>query len=153
VGQEQIASNLIALSSGSLERRQLILGVGAARSRLSIAAYRLEILQTKNVDHADSMPFCRGSLISRLAVGDWVDAMQTKGDPWNETFYLRAIQTKIGQSMRAQYDLTQPLPHRLLTLLMQLDEPPSAKHAATKADQDSGSATIVPQSGRTPEVA
>jgi hypothetical protein len=41
---------------------------------------------------------------------------------WNTTFYHRAIRTKIGQELRERYDLRQELPHRILTLLTQLDE-------------------------------
>jgi hypothetical protein len=40
---------------------------------------------------------------------------------WNKTFYHRAIQTKIGQGLRAQYDLSPDLPQPILTLLTQLD--------------------------------
>ena len=45
-------------------------------------------------------------------------------NPWNKTFYHRVIRTKIGQGLREQYtqDLARSLPHRLSTLLMQLDE-------------------------------
>src|SRR4029077_9635781 len=39
---------------------------------------------------------------------------------WNTTFYHRAIRTKIGQALRATYDLPQELPHQMLALLMQL---------------------------------
>ena len=54
----------------------------------------------------------------------WVDIMERERNPWDNTFYHRVIQTKIGQVLRAQYDqdLAQPLPHRLLTILMQLNE-------------------------------
>ena len=54
----------------------------------------------------------------------WVDVMERERNPWENTFYHRVIQTKIGQVLRAQYDqdLAQPLPHRLLTILMQLNE-------------------------------
>jgi hypothetical protein len=51
--------------------------------------------------------------------------MNNERGAWNKTFYHRVIQTKIGQVLRAQYGrdyLAQPLPHRLLTLLMQLGE-------------------------------
>ena len=47
-----------------------------------------------------------------------------EGDPWKTTFYHRAIQTKIGQGLREQYDqdMARPLPHNLFTLVMQLGE-------------------------------
>jgi hypothetical protein len=46
-------------------------------------------------------------------------------NPWEKTFYHRVIQAKIGEALREQYDkdyASQPLPHGLLTLLMQLNE-------------------------------
>ena len=54
----------------------------------------------------------------------WVDVMERERNPWENTFSHRVIRTKIGQVLRAQYDqdLAQPLPHRLLTLLMLLNE-------------------------------
>jgi hypothetical protein len=48
--------------------------------------------------------------------------MQDKDDPWNKTFYERAIQTRIGQTLRDRYDLTEPMPQRIRALLLQLDE-------------------------------
>jgi hypothetical protein len=42
---------------------------------------------------------------------------------WNTTIYHRAIRKKIGEALSAGYDLSQPLPHRIGTLLSQLDEP------------------------------
>ena len=47
----------------------------------------------------------------------------TKGqDVWQKTFYQRAIQTSIGSALRAQYDLSEPLPERLADLLRDLDD-------------------------------
>jgi len=50
--------------------------------------------------------------------------MAREYNAWDKTFYHRAIQTKIGQGLREQYDqdLTMPLPHNLFTLVMQLGE-------------------------------
>jgi hypothetical protein len=47
--------------------------------------------------------------------------MERERNIWEKSFYHRAIQSKIGQGLRAQYDqdLARPLPHRLFTLLMQ----------------------------------
>jgi hypothetical protein len=64
--------------------------------------------------------------------------MQANGDPWNRTFYDRAIQTKIGQGLRAQYDFEQPLPERLFALLMELDEPKNAGRVAGTSENQSG---------------
>jgi hypothetical protein len=50
-------------------------------------------------------------------------------DVWTKTFYHRLIQVKIGQELRAQYELPQEPPHRILTLLAQLN----ARH-----DEESG---------------
>ena len=47
----------------------------------------------------------------------------TKGqDVWQKSFYQRAIQTSIGSALRAQYDLSEPLPERLSDLLRELDD-------------------------------
>jgi hypothetical protein len=46
-----------------------------------------------------------------------------KRDVWNTTIYHRAIRKKIGEALSAGYDLSQPLPVRIGTLLSQLDEP------------------------------
>jgi hypothetical protein len=42
-------------------------------------------------------------------------------DAWNRAVRLRAIQTKISRELRSQYKLPEELPHRMFTLLMQLD--------------------------------
>jgi hypothetical protein len=44
-----------------------------------------------------------------------------------DSSYYRANRTKIGDALRAQYDLSLPLPHTFLALLMQLDEKPREK--------------------------
>ena len=47
----------------------------------------------------------------------------TKGqDVWQKSFYERAIQTSIGSALRAQYDLSEPLPERLADLLRELED-------------------------------
>ena len=61
----------------------------------------------------------------------WLDLAELDElDNWQKALRLRAtqkalgllaIQTKIGQELRAHYELAEELPHRLLTLLMQLD--------------------------------
>jgi C4-dicarboxylate-specific signal transduction histidine kinase len=51
--------------------------------------------------------------------------MERERNPREKTFDHRLIQTKIGQALRTQYDQdfsAQRLPHRLFTLLMQLNE-------------------------------
>ena len=57
--------------------------------------------------------------------------MAREYNAWDKTFYHRAIQTKIGQGLREQYDqdLARPLPHNLFTLVMQLGGSKSANPA------------------------
>lgn len=51
------------------------------------------------------------------------DVMEDGHSPWEKTFYHRLIQTKIGEVLRVEYDQKhKPLPHKFLTVLMQLDE-------------------------------
>jgi hypothetical protein len=47
-------------------------------------------------------------------------------DPWNEALRLRALQAAIGEKLRVQFELPRELPHRILTLLMQLNGQSSA---------------------------
>ena len=42
-------------------------------------------------------------------------------DIWNEATRLRALQTVLGEKLRVQLELPRELPHRILTLLIQLD--------------------------------
>ena len=42
-------------------------------------------------------------------------------DVWQKTFYHRAIQTSLGTALRAQYNLSEPLPDRLTQLLAELE--------------------------------
>jgi hypothetical protein len=42
-------------------------------------------------------------------------------DAWNQTLRLRALQVAIGKELHTLYVVPQALPHRLLTLLMQLN--------------------------------
>jgi hypothetical protein len=52
----------------------------------------------------------------------WLDlAERSEHDEWNEALRLRAIEAAIGRELRALYELPYNLPHRLLTLLMQLN--------------------------------
>jgi hypothetical protein len=63
---------------------------------------------------------------------------------WEKTYYHRAMQTKIGQTLRAQYDLAQqPLPHRLFTILMQFDDSESTDPEASEREKESGSSQTV----------
>jgi hypothetical protein len=52
----------------------------------------------------------------------WLDLAElSEHDGWNEALRLRALAAAIGQELRALYELPKNLPHRLLTLLMQIN--------------------------------
>ena len=56
------------------------------------------------------------------------ESAMTNGDAWNMSCYHRAIRTRLGEALRAHFDHERtPLPHQLLTLLMQLNEPENAE--------------------------
>jgi hypothetical protein len=48
--------------------------------------------------------------------------MPDERDVWNTTFFHRAIRKKIGEARSADYDLSQPVPNTIHTLLDKLDE-------------------------------
>ena len=50
--------------------------------------------------------------------------MPDENDVWNTTFYHRAIRTKIGEALSADYDLSTPLPDRVRTLREKLGNQP-----------------------------
>ena len=52
--------------------------------------------------------------------------MHKERDVWIKTFYDLLIQERLGKALSARYDLSQPLPDRLSTLLGQLDDAISA---------------------------
>src|ERR1700693_2226124 len=69
----------------------------------------------------------------------WLDLAEfDEWDNWEKALRLRAIQTKIGQELRAQYELPEELPHQLLTLLMQLNAQQDSESGATVANGQSG---------------
>jgi hypothetical protein len=49
-------------------------------------------------------------------------AMQDRPDDFRDSFYYRAIRTRIGAALGAQYDLAKPLPDRINDLLARLDQ-------------------------------
>jgi hypothetical protein len=46
--------------------------------------------------------------------------MSDHHDDFRDSFYYRAIRTRIGAALRAQFDLSQPLPDRITALLTRL---------------------------------
>jgi hypothetical protein len=70
----------------------------------------------------------------------------TKGqDVWQKTFYHRAIQTSLGSALRAQYDLSEPMPDRLSQLLGELDD---LDHRDEQTDGHENSVTLNRQPDR-----
>jgi len=43
--------------------------------------------------------------------------MSDRDDDFRDSYYYRAIRTRIGAALRAQFDLSQPLPDRITALL------------------------------------
>jgi hypothetical protein len=68
------------------------------------------------------------------------ESMLGKGDPLLTTFYERAIRAPIGQGLKAGYDLSRPMPNRLFTLLMQLNELEPGDSAGNQTDTKNGHA-------------
>jgi hypothetical protein len=73
-----------------------------------------------------------GNVGTKAAVLSCLDApgqvrptMQDERDVWNTTYFHRAVRKTIGEalSQAKAYNLSQPLPESIRTLLDQLDEP------------------------------
>jgi hypothetical protein len=67
------------------------------------------------------------AIVSAVPVRSCKGASQgatARSDDFSDSFRYRAIRTRIGDALRAQYDVSEPLPRTLLTLLMQLDGEP-----------------------------
>jgi hypothetical protein len=47
--------------------------------------------------------------------------MQQQPDDFRDSFYYRAIRTKLGEGLRQSHDLTEPMPDRLAQLLRELE--------------------------------
>ena len=56
-------------------------------------------------------------------------------DDFSDSFYYRAIRTKIGEALRSQLLPTEPPPERLLDLLQQLDQPSGAGGTEEKPER------------------
>jgi hypothetical protein len=69
----------------------------------------------------------------------WLDlAERGSGEPESSgrAERLRAVQASIGQELRAEYELPPELSHRMLTLLMQLNDQRGAEHGGAKQLED-----------------
>jgi hypothetical protein len=49
--------------------------------------------------------------------------MQDDRNPFDITFFNRAIRTSVGSALRSRYHPARPMPNRLFMLMMQLNEP------------------------------
>jgi hypothetical protein len=90
-----------------------------AREQRERAAERLALAQRIS----DST--LRASLVAMAQ--KWLDRAHkephsNQTDPSNKTLYYYFLQTNIGRELQDQFDLPQQMPHRMLTLLMQLNE-------------------------------
>ena len=55
--------------------------------------------------------------------------MESERDVWNTTYFHSAIRKRIGETLLAGYDLSQPLPDRMRALLVQLEKPSAEREA------------------------
>ena len=56
-------------------------------------------------------------------------------DDFSDSFYYRAIRTKIGEALRSRLLPMEPPPERLLDLLQQLDQPSGAAGTEEKPER------------------
>jgi hypothetical protein len=65
------------------------------------------------------------------------DRSDSGGRDTGPSFYERAIRTSIGRGLRRYYDLSEPIPDRMLKLLEKLDDKtePAAEHTPTPAKE------------------
>ena len=61
--------------------------------------------------------------------------MSDRDDEFRDSFYYRAIRTRIGAALKAQFDLSQPMPERITALLALLGR---ENAAAEPADAERG---------------
>ena len=117
-------------------RAELCLNVARLLSDRN-AAERLRIEAAENVARAVALEARSGSPVSNSSamagrpepLPDFANPASAKEehksgkpDARKGNRYRRVIQTMIGQELGARYDLPQEIPHRILTLLMQLNE-------------------------------
>jgi len=48
--------------------------------------------------------------------------MPSNRDDLKDSFYLHVIRKSVADALKARYDLTEPLPHKLLEILLELDK-------------------------------
>jgi hypothetical protein len=55
--------------------------------------------------------------------------MSDRNEDFRDSFYYRAIRTRIGAALRAQFDMSQPLPERITALLTRLGKDDGSANA------------------------
>jgi hypothetical protein len=72
----------------------------------------------------------------------WLDLAELDvWNNWEKAWRVRAIQTNIGRELRAQFDLPQEMPHRILALLMQIGAPQDGESGAAATNGQGSRAT------------
>jgi hypothetical protein len=64
--------------------------------------------------------------------------MSDRDEDFKDSFYYRAIRTRIGAALRAQFDMSQPLPDRITALLGMLGKENGAPADRASADGGGG---------------
>jgi hypothetical protein len=64
--------------------------------------------------------------------------MSDRDDDFRDSFYYRAIRTRIGAALRAQFDLSQPLPDRITSLLTLLGKEDAAPAEPSETERGTG---------------
>jgi hypothetical protein len=95
-----------------------------SRERRRLAAERLIFAKQMNDWRM------RASVLGNDA--EWLDLAQPREQvALDKALRLRAIQTNIGRELRAQFDLPREMPHRILTLLIQIGASQDRESGAT----------------------
>src|SRR5271167_3022950 len=70
------------------------------------------------------------------AIESWASTAMSEGpDDFSDSFYYRAIRTKIGEALRTLFVPTEPAPERFLKLLLALDRPKGAHNSGMEEKQ------------------
>jgi hypothetical protein len=61
--------------------------------------------------------------------------MSERPDDFSDSFYYRAIRTRIGEALRTLFVPTEPAPERFVKLLLALDQPKGGRPSGTEEKQ------------------
>ena len=76
--------------------------------------------------------------------------MSDRDDEFKDSFYYRAIRTRIGAALRAQFDMSQPLPDRIAALLAVLGKENEAPADRANTDGGAGGESVGGAGGEVP---